>query len=343
MEPSDSIQAPSECSFCGSRNLVARGVVPQYVEGSKAHVWECLTCLSQSATIEDSNTGPQSAEGLYDAIYSQSKRLKGYDRYHRYVRIVRRSRKGMRNLALCEDVYWAVAKTVRSIPKDRPLRVMEVASGLGYLTAALRSMGIEAYGIDVSEIAVIRATEAFGPWYSVANVFAQDDWPVSKPDLIIALELIEHLDQPATLINQLTARLPPQGQLLISTPNRDMSPSEAIWQTDLPPVHVHWISEVGLISAAQSTNCNIEFVDFSRFNRWSHRKMNIVPSAQVLEPFLNTAMQPIKPSSSIRERLLSSRIAPILQFSYRHIFGLAPGDRRRSGSLVAKYTRKSID
>lgn len=292
--------------------------------------------------MEDSNNQSQSAEGLYDAIYNYSERLKGYDRYHRYVRIVRRSRRGMRNLALCEDIYWAVAKTVSSISTNRPLRVIEVASGLGYVTAALRSMGIEAYGIDVSEVAVIRATEAFGPWYATANMLTQCDWPVSQPDLIIALELIEHLNQPVAVIDQLTARLSPQGQLLLSTPNRDISPAEAIWQTDLPPVHVHWISETGLTSAAHSANCNIEFVDFSRFNRWSRRKINKVPSFQVREPLLNEAMQPIRASSPVRERLLASRIAPILQLLYRHIFSFAPEDRSRSGSLVAICTRKSF-
>ena len=311
--------------------LTLRGDVRGYLQGSNYKVWECPSCQSQSAV------GLPPFANLYDAIYACGQRLEGYSRYYRFAHLVKTSRQPLARLSRCEDVYWAVSEVIRRQAARTPLRVVEVASGLGYLTAALRIAGMEAYGVDISGVAVKRATDTFGPWYSVADAFSPDEWQVVEPDVIVALELIEHVADPVALI----AKLPAHGQLVLSTPNRTVFPSAAVWQSDLPPVHLHWISEAGLAAAAFRANCSIEFIDFSRYNRWARSTENESRPSRVMSSLLAADLQPINPCNRVREWLLSSTVAPLLLALNHRMSGAIPASRQQSGSLVALIARSS--
>ncbi len=328
-------QASVPCALCGMPGLTLRGDVRGYLQGSNYKVWECPSCQSQSAV------GLPPFANLYDAIYACGQRLEGYSRYYRFAHLVKTSRQPLARLSRCEDVYWAVSEVIRRQAARTPLRVVEVASGLGYLTAALRIAGMEAYGVDISGVAVKRATDTFGPWYSVADAFSPDEWQVVEPDVIVALELIEHVADPVALIEKLTAKLPAHGQLVLSTPNRTVFPSAAVWQSDLPPVHLHWISEAGLAAAAFRANCSIEFIDFSRYNRWARSTENESRPSRVMSSLLAADLQPINPCNRVREWLLSSTVAPLLLALNHRMSGAIPASRQQSGSLVALIARSS--
>jgi hypothetical protein len=47
--------------------------------------------------------------------------------------------------------------------------------------------------------------------------------------------------------------LAPRGVLLLTTPNRDFYAKDAVWRTDLPPVHTMWIGRKGVIALAART------------------------------------------------------------------------------------------
>ncbi len=65
---------------------------------------------------------------------------------------------------------------------------------MGYLVAALRDRGVEAYGIDISEYAVSKVREDVRPFCRVGSL--TEEFPADLPkryDLIVSIEVLEHL------------------------------------------------------------------------------------------------------------------------------------------------------
>lgn len=250
---------------CIACNAVLEKVanIPGFVSGQTFPVYQCLSCLSQVTyplTVPD---------GLYEAIYQAGEGFGGYARYHRHAKIVARLRKPLKYLHYAEAPYWAVIEALKESPPGA-LRILEIGCGLGYLTAALRKAGYEAWGIDLSEEAVAIASARFGPWYQAGSSIdnALDRLNVGKQfSMIVALELIEHVPDPAGLLSEMTHFLEDDGEILISTPNRSSSPKSAVWNTELPPVHLHWFSEDGITRLGEILGLSSRLIDFTFFNR----------------------------------------------------------------------------
>lgn len=334
----------STCAICGGTERTVIGTVEGYVAGPSFQILECCKCESQTALALSSENGLGSLDELYDAIYKSGKRLYGYNRYYRYSRIVKNSKKPLRHLSMLEDMYWAVSKIVNSRQfGSKSASVIEVGSGLGYLTAALRSINVDAFGIDISEVAIKQAVTNFGPWFCPADILDPHTEFPKIPDLIVCLEMIEHMHNPMDLVDTLIKLLPINGQLLISTPNRSMWSKSSLWQTDLPPVHLHWISEMGLVAMAKRANCSLEFVDFESFNKFSRKRRRVRDSRTPSSSKLTGDLLPVRPTSEVRDRILSSRFSPILQLLVRKIVGITPTQKHRSDSLVVVLTKSAAN
>lgn len=75
-----------------------------------------------------------------------------------------------------------------------PSIVLDVGCAVGYLVAALRDRGVEAYGIDVSEFAISKVREDIRPYCKVCSALKPfpEDFPRTY-DLITTIEVAEHL------------------------------------------------------------------------------------------------------------------------------------------------------
>lgn len=110
----------------------------------------------------------------------------------------------------------------------RPLagaRALDVGCGGGLLCEPLARLGAAVTGLDASAeaLAVARAhAEAAGLsiTYRQGTAEALAAEPGGGFDLITAMEVIEHVPDPARFLAALTALLKPGGLLLFSTPNR---------------------------------------------------------------------------------------------------------------------------
>ncbi len=100
------------------------------------------------------------------------------------------------------------------------VRLLDCGSGDGWLLAEARRWGIEAVGLEISERAVARAQELHADCESVVHSIEDRPWPVraSTFDVVVALEVIEHLLQPRQLLMGAHEALRPGGHVALTTP-----------------------------------------------------------------------------------------------------------------------------
>ncbi|GIH21007.1 hypothetical protein Raf01_91790 [Rugosimonospora africana] len=223
-----------------------------YIEGYQVCVLECPRCLLRFSSRLDV------PGGLYDAIYRHTEMLPGYDRYAGYAAAVSRHPQPLDLLASCELPYWYVRDHVRHRLRAGAT-VVDFGCGEGHLTYALRQAGITCYGVDISGTTIERARRRFGhdDWFLTSEEFA--DRRPATADLVVALELIEHVPQPARVLAGALELLGPDGCVLATTPNRDASPAHAVWDTDLPPVHLLWFGVRAMRELAAAAHCEVTF------------------------------------------------------------------------------------
>jgi len=101
-------------------------------------------------------------------------------------------------------------------------KALDVGCGEGGLTRMLWEKGYKSFGIDVDQEKIETAKKRFGA--TELNFEMQDaaalKFPDKSFDLVLCLELIEHIDDPEGLLIEIARVLKPGGTLVISTPNR---------------------------------------------------------------------------------------------------------------------------
>lgn len=75
-----------------------------------------------------------------------------------------------------------------------PKTVLDAGCAMGYLVAALRDRGVEAYGVDISEYAISKVREDIKPYCFVGSLTEPlPDGIPDKYDLITNIEVLEHI------------------------------------------------------------------------------------------------------------------------------------------------------
>ena len=88
----------------------------------------------------------------------------------------------------------------RIVADFAPTSVLDAGCAFGYLVEALRELGVEAYGIDISTYAINQVSEDVRPYCKVASLL--EDLPDDMPhhyDLVTNIEVLEHLHEKESL------------------------------------------------------------------------------------------------------------------------------------------------
>lgn len=119
-------------------------------------------------------------------------------------------------------------------------RVLDIACGAGYGADCLARTAASVTAIDLAPDAASAARKAY-PSPSI-NFLSADarrlPFPAASFDLIVAFEVIEHLEHPEELLAEARRLLAPGGQCVISTPNR-LYYAETRKLSGPNPYHVH--------------------------------------------------------------------------------------------------------
>jgi 2-polyprenyl-3-methyl-5-hydroxy-6-metoxy-1,4-benzoquinol methylase len=141
----------------------------------------------------------------------------------------------------------------------RKSTIFEVGAGVGQFVGYLRSLGANVSGCDLSTAACAAAKEAFGVFVRNSS-FEQCNMESESLDVLVAIELIEHLPCPLDFFKEAHRTLKSGGYFFLSTPNSETSWPlrwERTWGA-LPPFHLTVFSKRSLTFLASKTGFKIE-------------------------------------------------------------------------------------
>ena len=261
------------CPLCGSVTSVLNRHHPGYRRPDSYEIRMCYNCDTQFAS-------PATVDGsIYDIIYENADDIRGYARYSIFAKMVLERPDPLGFLADSEDVYWFVEDFLTRSAVPRDAAILEVGSGLGYLTYAIHRRGYtKIRGMDLSAKAVASATRTYGDLYFVGNITTHGETSPDRYDVIILTEVIEHVPDILGLIGAIARLLKPGGAIALTTPNKSSQPPGAYWGTDNPPVHLWWLSESSLRQIAIRLKLSLRLWDFSPYRARHTLGLKALPS-----------------------------------------------------------------
>jgi ubiquinone/menaquinone biosynthesis C-methylase UbiE len=140
---------------------------------------------------------------IYDAIYfetdKKSKHYRGYDVEGKL------------------NYYRILSKVLNSV--FLPIRVLDVGCGKGLLVEAFQELGVEGWGVDVSEYAISKAPEAIRRFLKLVDV-EKESLPFDDEsfDLITSLDVLEHLASHEKVLREIWRVLKKGGYVFVYTP-----------------------------------------------------------------------------------------------------------------------------
>ena len=119
----------------------------------------------------------------------------------------------------CIDRHFAADE--RSLRPLEDRTALDVGCGAGLLAEPLARLGAHVTGIDAApELIEAARTNAGQSGLAIRYVAGEVATLDERFDLVSALEVVEHVADPAAFVSTLAERLAPQGLLIMSTPAR---------------------------------------------------------------------------------------------------------------------------
>lgn len=183
----------------------------------------------------------------------------------------------------------ALIRCIEHITGKSHLRLLDAGGGAGLVTAAAQARGHEAHFTDLSAAAVRQASEKgliahLGKPESLLNRFA------GHFDVVVALEVIEHVYSPKQFLKAASDLLVPGGLFVFTTGNV----GEARWQReswgyfDIPEGHLYYFGTITMNRYLSEAGLNERLSPYYYFFKqwWAVRLLQRLGAVQLPEDFI---------------------------------------------------------
>lgn len=201
------------CPACGSAKKRLRG------EKNDFNIYGCKNC------------------GTLYAVEKGEREFFDYDNYYTE-----------ENLVIPDFILEKIAETIRGFEKYRQTnRFLDVGCGAGTLLKAALNENWETVGVEVSSSSVEflkkEKIEVFHGELSAAN------FPADSFDVVAAIEILEHIEEPRKILDEIYRILRPGGLLWATTPHGRGASARLLgtrWSCVFPPEHLNLFSVKGI-------------------------------------------------------------------------------------------------
>jgi 2-polyprenyl-3-methyl-5-hydroxy-6-metoxy-1,4-benzoquinol methylase len=118
-----------------------------------------------------------------------------------------------------ECQFYTYSWVFDQLPKDA--RIIELGYGEGNFTEELVTRGYFPTVIDGSKILLDKAKEMYGDKIEIVHSLFEEYNPYEKFDFILATHVLEHVDEPISLLKEMKKWLAPNGKIIIIVPNKE--------------------------------------------------------------------------------------------------------------------------
>ena len=152
---------------------------------------------------------------------------------------------------------WMVPAILDLVCKSGASKVLDVGCGNGFLCRQLVDQGYEVSGVDGGQRAIDVARQKV-PEARLDVVRFADDPPATGFDAVTSIEVIEHLYDPAEMLEYCRKALKPGGTLILST-----------------PYHGYWKNLAMALAGMWDKHHRVDFVcgHIKFFSRWTLQEM----------------------------------------------------------------------
>ncbi|MBT4482408.1 MAG: class I SAM-dependent methyltransferase [Candidatus Latescibacteria bacterium] len=114
-------------------------------------------------------------------------------------------------------VRWEIIRKLPVIKSLRGKKILDVGAGLGYFSVHFAELGAKVLAVDIDS----KSLEYLKNQYNVKTFemnLEKDDLPSGTYDLVFIGEILEHIDNPNSLLLKAREVLAPSGYILVTTP-----------------------------------------------------------------------------------------------------------------------------
>ena len=144
------------------------------------------------------------------------------------------------------------AKKIARLTGREPGKLLDIGSAAGFLAKGFQSQGWGVQGIEPSLSMAVHATRHEN--VPTSNDSLEDYDPQQQFDLVLLIQVIAHLEDPAESLRKIRALLKPGGQLLIETWDSQSLTAKTLgrrWHEYNPPSVLHAFSRQSLATLAE--------------------------------------------------------------------------------------------
>ena len=187
--------------------------------------------------------------------------------------------------------------------RDRPRRgrALDVGCAAGFCMAAMRELGFEAHGVEVSETIARHAVQRLG--FDTVHVGTLDGAPYADGafELITLWDVIEHVPEPRALLSRARELLAPDGLFVVETQNIDSAFARMLgprWHHYKHAEHIYHFTPASLRRLLEVSGFTVERMTPRHAGKYVSLDF-IAERAGRLHPSLSVALRPLARLQSV--------------------------------------------